>query len=98
MRHGFLQDDSHLDAAMSDAAQTDASQLRHLFAAILTHSAPSDPEHMWRTHELALCEDYLIADRKVRSATPPPGWHAALELTVLSPKSYRATIVRVLNQ
>ncbi len=47
LRHGLLQDDSHLDAAMSEVAHTaTASQLRHLFAAILTHSAPSDPARL----------------------------------------------------
>ena len=63
LRHGFLQDDSHPDAAMSEAALTaTASQLRHLFAAILAHSVPSDPERLWRNHDFDLCEDYLNAD------------------------------------
>ena len=57
-----------MDVAMSEAAHTaTASQLRHRFAAILSHSAPSDPERLQRTHELAFCGDYLNADRRVRS-------------------------------
>ena len=52
---------------MSEAALTaTASQLRHLFAAILAHSVPSDPERLWRNHDFDLCEDYLNAERRVR--------------------------------
>ncbi len=84
LRHGFLQDDSHLDAAMSEAGHTaTAGQMRHLFAAILAHSVPNDPERLWRNHDFDLCEDYLNAERRVRTSTPPPAWHAAIHLTAV---------------
>ncbi|KAK4320910.1 hypothetical protein Pmani_008282 [Petrolisthes manimaculis] len=65
---GLLENDSHWDDTLSEAAMSaSASQLRNLFAIMLQACDLSDPNHLWETHKNYLSEDVL---HRVRRQNP----------------------------
>ena len=58
-RHGLLEDDSHWDNTLADAAATNMPvQLRQLFAIMLHTCDLSQPMQVWEKHKDSLCEDF----------------------------------------
>ena len=58
-RHGLLEDDSHWDNTLADAAATNMPvQLRQLFAIMLHTCDLSQPMQLWEKHKYSLCEDF----------------------------------------
>ena len=59
-RRGLLENDQHLNDAMSEAALCHSPEkLRSLFCIILQMCHPADPLHIWETHKESLTEDIL---------------------------------------
>ncbi|EYB87952.1 hypothetical protein Y032_0254g286 [Ancylostoma ceylanicum] len=57
---GLLEDDQHWDATLSEACLTCfPSQLRNLFAIIITSCAPSNPQSLWEKYKESISEDIL---------------------------------------
>lgn len=62
---GMLEGDNHWDITLTKAAVTSfPSQIRTLFAIILTTCAPSDPKGLWETHKENLSENILNQTRR----------------------------------
>lgn len=69
---GFLQDDSEWDRCLTEnVVDRNPTQLRGLFAVLLTNCGLNDPLALWNKHELSLCEDILY--RETLAAGFPPG-------------------------
>ena len=57
---GLIEDDNYLQNAIEEASQSECpSQLRNLFAVILTSCEPSNPLGLWETHHRCLAEDLI---------------------------------------
>ena len=66
MRRGLLQDDSEYDRCLEEAATFGSPRsLRQLFAQLLLHCTPTEPELLWAKHRDALSEDILYRLRQV---------------------------------
>ncbi|EPB66767.1 hypothetical protein ANCCEY_14141 [Ancylostoma ceylanicum] len=64
-RRGLLENYQHWDTTLSEACVTCfASQLRSLFAIILTSCAPSNPQSLWEKYKKSLTEDILRDQRR----------------------------------
>jgi hypothetical protein len=62
---GLLEDDTHWDATMAEAAATKSSaRLRNLFAILLITCGLSNPRQLWESHKESLTEDVLIDARR----------------------------------
>ncbi|RCN34924.1 hypothetical protein ANCCAN_19224 [Ancylostoma caninum] len=67
-RRGLLENDKHWDTTLAEACLTCfPSQLRSLFAIIITSCAPSNPRSLWEKYKESLTEDIL---RKQRRTNP----------------------------
>ncbi|RCN50729.1 hypothetical protein ANCCAN_03114 [Ancylostoma caninum] len=64
-RRGLLENDRHWDTTLAEACQTCfPSQLRTLFAIIITSCAPSNPQTLWEKYKESLSEDILREQRR----------------------------------
>ena len=55
---GLLEDDGEWNRCLSDAAGIQTGyQLRHLFAMILEHCIPTQPDVLWTTYKASICDD-----------------------------------------
>ena len=64
-RLGLLEDDAHWDATMEEASVSKSpSQLRYLFAILITCCGVSNPLQLWEKHKESLAEDYLLQARQ----------------------------------
>lgn len=55
---GLLMSDAHYDSCLREAADwKTGGQLRNMFALILVHSPPSNPQHLWDIHVENLIDD-----------------------------------------
>ncbi|KIH55918.1 hypothetical protein ANCDUO_13912 [Ancylostoma duodenale] len=64
-RRGLLENDQHWDTTLAEACQTCfPSQLRTLFAIIITSCAPSNPQSLWEKYKESLSEDILREQRR----------------------------------
>ncbi|KIH66755.1 hypothetical protein ANCDUO_02915 [Ancylostoma duodenale] len=64
-RRGLLENDQHWDTTLAQACQTCfPSQLRTLFAIIITSCAPSNPKSLWEEYKESLSEDILREQRR----------------------------------
>ena len=67
-RLGLLENDNHWELAMNEAAQTaTASQIRELFAIILTTCNPSNPNRLWLKYREYMSDDILADLRQQNS-------------------------------
>lgn len=58
--HGLLEDDSHCELTLQEAADTRSPErLRHLFALLLTTGTMSNPLSLWEKYKMAMSEDIL---------------------------------------
>ena len=65
---GLLEDDSHWNDTLSEAATTDSStKLRYLFAIMLATCGLSNPKQLWENHKDSLSED---VHRQVQQKNP----------------------------
>ncbi|KIH54434.1 hypothetical protein ANCDUO_15421 [Ancylostoma duodenale] len=65
-RLGLLENDQHWDTTLSEACETCfPSQLRSLFAIIITSSAPSNPQCLWDKYKESLSENILRQHRRI---------------------------------
>lgn len=68
---GLLEDDQHWDRTLTEASATSpASQIRTLFAIILTCCAPSNPQDLWEKFKESMSDDVR---RRVQLANPDAG-------------------------
>ena len=59
-RHGLLENDNQYSLALEEAAMSEMpSQVRTLYAIILTTCAPADSLALWDSHRDSMTEDYL---------------------------------------
>lgn len=57
---GLLEDDSHWDATLAEAAvSSSANQLRNLFAIMLLYCGLSNPQQLWENHKKEFSEDFF---------------------------------------
>lgn len=62
---GLLEDDTHWNATLSEAAAVQSpARLRSLFAILLTTCGLSNPEKLWEAHKESLTEDILMQARR----------------------------------
>jgi hypothetical protein len=55
---GLLEDDGEWNRCLSDAGQIQTGyQLRNLFALILEHCSPAQPDILWQRHKASMCDD-----------------------------------------
>ncbi|XP_017490266.1 PREDICTED: uncharacterized protein LOC108378484 [Rhagoletis zephyria] len=67
---GLLENDNHWEITLSEAGLSCLpSQLRSLFAIILTTCSPSDPKALWENHKDNLSEDYMRTARTANNNT-----------------------------
>ncbi|KIH57822.1 hypothetical protein ANCDUO_11985, partial [Ancylostoma duodenale] len=65
-RRGLLENDQHWDTTLAEACLTCfPSQLRSLFAIIVTSCAPSNPQSLWEKYKESLSEDILRENRRI---------------------------------
>ena len=58
---GFLEDDTHWDASMLEAAAGQSpARLRNLFAILLTTCGLSNPGQLWESHKESLTEEIIM--------------------------------------
>lgn len=63
----LLEEDSHWDSTLADAALSSTPhQIRSLFAILLTTCFPNEPIQLWEKYKDAMCEDILHALRNIR--------------------------------
>ena len=76
---GLLEEDRHWDSTMNEAALVSSpSQIRGLFAIILTTCSPSDPKGLWEKYREAMSEDILAAVQKKAPGTAKLGYSAEI--------------------
>ncbi|RCN45090.1 hypothetical protein ANCCAN_08900 [Ancylostoma caninum] len=67
-RRGLLENDQHWDTTLAEACLTCfPSQLRSLFAIIVTSCAPSNPRSLWEKYKESLSEDILMEHRRTNA-------------------------------
>lgn len=66
---GLLESDSHWQSALEEAAATKIpSQLRSLFAMIVSTCSPSNPAQLWDNFKIHLSEDILFVQRRATNS------------------------------
>ena len=72
-RRGLLENDNQYSLALEEAAMSQMpSQVRTLYAIILTTCEPSDPLALWETHRNSMTEDFLHRHRLSLSESDLP--------------------------
>ena len=69
---GLLEDDGEWDQCLQNAGDLHTcQQLRSLFASILLHCHPTQPETLWAGHKERICDDlrHKLIARNVRDPT-----------------------------
>lgn len=71
LAHQLLEDDQEWHRCLHDVAlHASAHSLRHLFAMVLCHCAPSNPADLWETFAKQLSDDFLYSAQQYRPIRP----------------------------